>query len=383
MAPSDEKPAGTTPAAGDDGKQEKAVKDAVNGLNPQQIKELLALNPALVQEVAQASGISNPTPDQAAELLKNMSVSDIMTGLAADGKSVKDMASYKFWQTQPVPRFGEDDKQAKEGPLRIQKIEEIEKNPAPLLAGFEWVLIDLKSDEEMKEVYELLNGHYVEDVDSTFRFNYSPSILRWAMMAPGWDKKYHIGIRASQSRKLVAFISAIPVHIRVRDNVITCSEVNFLCIHKKLRNKRLAPVLIKEITRVSNLEGVWQGLYTAGVVLPRPISTCRYYHRPLDWQKLWECGFSYLPPGSKPQYQVHKYALPTKTATKGLREMEVKDLDAVVGLQKRYSSRFDIAPEMTKDEAHHWMIPKADASGEQAVWSYVVEVRRVAQSTSF
>lgn len=193
------------------------------------------------------------------------------------------------------------------------------------------------------------------------------------MMAPGWDQKYHVGVRATQSRKLVAFISAIPVRIRVRDNYITCSEVNFLCIHKKLRGKRLAPVLIKEVTRISNLNSVWQGLYTAGVVLPRPVSTCRYYHRPLDWQKLWECGFSYLPPGSKPQYQVRKYALPSSTATKGLRLMEAKDVAAVVDLQNRYAKRFDIAPEMTKDEVEHWFVPTVDASGEQAVWTYVVE----------
>lgn len=32
-------------------------------------------------------------------------------------------------------------------------------------------------------------------------------------------------------------------------------EVNFLCVHKKLRAKRLAPVLIKEITRRVNRRG--------------------------------------------------------------------------------------------------------------------------------
>lgn len=35
-------------------------------------------------------------------------------------------------------------------------------------------------------------------------------------------------------------------------------EINFLCVHKKLRAKRLAPVLIKEVTRRVNLMGIWQ-----------------------------------------------------------------------------------------------------------------------------
>lgn len=193
-------------------------------------------------------------------------------------------------------------------------------------------------------------------------------------MAPGWQRKYHIGVRASQSKKLVAFISAVPVNVRVRNKTFKSSEVNFLCVHKKLRGKRLAPVLIKEITRISNLEGVWQGLFTAGIVLPKPISTCRYYHRSINWTKLHECGFSPLPAGSKPQYQVRKYALPDSTATKGLREMQEKDIDDVLKLLSRYLKRFDMAPEFTAEEARHWFIPKTENGARQVIWSYVVEV---------
>lgn len=53
-------------------------------------------------------------------------------------------------------------------------------------------------------------------------------------------------------------------------------EINFLCVHKKLRSKRVAPVLIREITRRVNLRGIFQAVYTAGVVLPKPVATCRF-----------------------------------------------------------------------------------------------------------
>jgi hypothetical protein len=53
-------------------------------------------------------------------------------------------------------------------------------------------------------------------------------------------------------------------------------EINFLCVHKKLRAKRLGPVLIKEVTRRVNLTGVWQAVYTAGALLPKPVSKNRY-----------------------------------------------------------------------------------------------------------
>lgn len=52
-------------------------------------------------------------------------------------------------------------------------------------------------------------------------------------------------------------------------------EINFLCVHKKLRSKRVAPVLIREITRRVHEQGLFQAVYTAGVVLPKPVACCR------------------------------------------------------------------------------------------------------------
>lgn len=50
------------------------------------------------------------------------------------------------------------------------------------------------------------------------------------------------------------------------------AEVNFLCVHKKVRKHRLAPVLIKEITRRVNCKNIWQAIYTAGIIIPTPFS---------------------------------------------------------------------------------------------------------------
>lgn len=196
-------------------------------------------------------------------------------------------------------------------------------------------------------------------------------------MSPGWSAEWHVGIRdcrQSTKKPLVAFISAVPVNLRVRNNIIRTSEVNFLCVHKKLRNKRLTPILIKEVTRRSNLQEIWQGVYTAGIVLPKPVSTCRYYHRALDWKKLYDIGFSPLPPNSKPEWQIRKYTLPEKTATKGLREMTEKDVPAVQKLMKNYVDRFDMAPDWDEAEVAHWLLQPRSEGDEQVVWSYVVEV---------
>jgi glycylpeptide N-tetradecanoyltransferase len=155
-----------------DGKS--GTKQALGKLPPEEIRELLALNPALEEEIA-AGSLSN---EDLADKLKRLNLQDIMTGLASSGKNVKDMASYKFWQTQPVPRFDETGKKA-EGPLKEPKVEDVPTEPQPMIDGFEWVTVDPTDDVELKEIHELLRNHYVEDNESTLRFNYSLGILRW------------------------------------------------------------------------------------------------------------------------------------------------------------------------------------------------------------
>ena len=87
-------------------------------------------------------------------------------------------------------------------------------------------------------------------------------------------------------------------------------EINFLCVHKKLRSKRVAPVLIKEITRRVNKEGIFQAVYTAGVLLPKPISVCQYWHRSLNPKKLVEVHFSALHKHMTLQRMIKLYRLP-------------------------------------------------------------------------
>lgn len=98
---------------------------------------------------------------------------------------------------------------------------------------------------------------------------------------------------------------------------IPSAEINFLCIHKKLRSKRLAPLLIKEITRRVNLSNVWQAVYTAGVVLPKPVATCRYWHRSINPRKLVDVGFSHLSERSTMSRLIKLNKLPEKPVTPG------------------------------------------------------------------
>ncbi|WOO78026.1 Glycylpeptide N-tetradecanoyltransferase [Vanrija pseudolonga] len=288
------------------------------------------------------------------------------------------LKEHKFWKTQPVIQNGET--MVKEGPIDAPKTPaDVRQEPYALPAGFEWSTVDVKNEEQMLEVHTLLTENYVEDDEAMFRFRYSKEFLLWALTAPGYLPEWHIGVRVQKTGKLVGFISGIKVELRAYSHTWDSAEINYLCVHKKLRSKRLAPVLIKEVTRRVNLTNIWQAIYTAGVVIPTPFSTCRYYHRNLNPPKLVDIGFSPLPRGSTIARLVRNYAMPTTTSVPGFREMKKEDVPQVGNLLRKYLSRFPIAQTFSTDEdIDHWFLSGQghDVDGkrvEQVVWAYVVE----------
>ncbi|XP_047325774.1 glycylpeptide N-tetradecanoyltransferase 1 [Impatiens glandulifera] len=287
---------------------------------------------------------------------------------------------HTFWETQPVGQFKDlGDPRLPEGPIEPPTpLSEVKQDPYNLPAQYEWITCDMDSNEMCSEVYTLLTNNYVEDDENMFRFNYSKEFLQWALRPPGYFKSWHIGVRAKSSKKLVAFITGIPARIRVRETVVLMAEINFLCVHKKLRSKRLAPVMIKEVTRRVHLENIWQAAYTAGVVLPTPISTCQYWHRSLNPKKLIDVGFSRLGPRMTMSRTIKLYKLPESTVTPGFRKMELHDVPAVTRLLRDYLSQFMGAPDFDENDVEHWLLPK-----ENVVESWLVESPETHEITDF
>ncbi|KAF9428520.1 glycylpeptide N-tetradecanoyltransferase [Podila epigama] len=332
-------------------------------LTAQRFEQELANAPADVQSKLRA-------------LLQQMALSGGDVG-GSSGKEPKSMEEHKFWKTQPVVKH--DEVVEADGPIEDDvPVDQVRATPYSLPKEFEWSLVNVEDDKEIKELYELLTLNYVEDDDAMFRFDYSAEFLKWALLPPGWKKAWHIGVRVASNKKLVAFISGIPQDVRVHSTVKRMVEINFLCVHKKLRSKRLAPVLIKEVTRRTHLEGIFQAVYTAGVVLPKPMATCRYFHRSLNPKKLVETGFSHLGRNMTMARLIKLYKLKSQTSTPGLRLMEEKDVAAVSKLMNKYQANFDISPHFGEEDVRHWLISRPGV-----VWGYVVEDAESKEITDF
>ncbi|KIP09479.1 hypothetical protein PHLGIDRAFT_67433 [Phlebiopsis gigantea 11061_1 CR5-6] len=373
-------------------KRSRALKalDAMKGGKelPQDLVDVVL---GKVKETGQAPQADEATVRAALEAMKIRDVIQGKAGLGGVGK--KDTGGHKFWGTQPVPQLGEE-APSSDGYIEPSRpSSELRQEPYPLPKDFVWSTVDVTNDEELRELWELLSANYVEDDDEAFRFQYSMEFLRWALIPPGYYKEWHVAVRVASNKKLVAFIAGLPITLRVRDNVFKASEVNFLCVHKKLRSKRLAPVLIKEVTRQCNLKGVFQALYTSGTVLPTPVSVCKYFHRCLNVPKLVAVQFTHVPANQTLARMklLNKVPEKLKLEKDGLREMEEKDLPEVTALYAAYMSRFGMVIQLTEEEARHqffsgrgegpgsWKKPRE----KQVIWTYVVENPQTHKITDF
>ncbi|XP_067931903.1 glycylpeptide N-tetradecanoyltransferase 2-like isoform X2 [Watersipora subatra] len=314
-----------------------------------------------VEQNAQASLSSKEAQIQRSMEMVGKQLQSIQLSQKTAPKTMDDATKkkYQFWETQPVPKFDETVPLDINGPIDSDKpLDQLRQQPLSLPGAFEWDTLDITDASILTELYTLLNENYVEDDDNMFRFDYSPDFLKWALKPPGWCKDWHCGVRVVKSKKLVGFISAIPANIKIYDQTKPMVEINFLCVHKKLRSKRVAPVLIREITRRVNCKGLFQAVYTAGVVLPRPVASCRYWHRSLNPKKLIDVKFSHLGRNMTMQRTLKLYKLADKPQLPGFREFTKADLKVTYKLVNSYLDKFDLAAKFTEAEFEHWFIPR-------------------------
>lgn len=267
---------------------------------------------------------------------------------------------HKFWNTQPVLSMSDKIEGDINAPINDdQTVESVKQDPYTMPTGFEWCTINVHDPEEVQGLYTLLNENYVEDDECMFRFDYSIPFLQWSLSPPGFIPDWIVGVRNVKTKALFGCITALPVHVRVYNQVRPMAEINFLCVHKKLRTKRLAPVLIKEITRRVNLTDRWQAVYTAGVVLPKPVAKCRYAHRSLNPKKLIEVKFSYLPPRTTMASHIKNLKLPNKPANFMLRAMCLDDVAGVTDLLANYlKNSTKLQQVFTAAEVRHIFLPR-------------------------
>ena len=244
--------------------------------------------------------------------------------------------------------------------------------PYPLPDPFTWVVLDLSSEVEMGDFQVLINENYLEDPAGWSRFDYSLDFLRWAIQSPREGARGILGVRVKTSGKLVACITGVPATMKINSTAepIEAAQINFLCVHKKLRNKRLTPVLVKELMRRGRPLGVFHAIYTAAPELPNPrISTAKCWRRILNFKRLFDLELLGIPPRSTLAQQVRLHRLPEKPSL-GMIPMETRHVEAVHALLQARLALVECRQIFTIEEVTHLLLPRKDL-----VYTFVREIK--------
>lgn len=251
---------------------------------------------------------------------------------------------YKFWNKEPVSQLKDHVKKSSEI-LTDDQLKKHSDNKFALPEGFEW-----DDKFEVDEVYSFLKKHYVASDDGEVMLYYSKDFIKWLLT----NKDNHVfaGIRVTKTKKLAGFVSGKLLDFQLgMDKKKTCM-VNFLCVHKKLRKKRMAAVLIQKITNISVSKGGYQGVFSSGKYFPTPFAELQYLHRILDYKHLVKVGF-HRPDKSYDENVMIKTLSITFPKNNRIVPLEEKHIEAAIECLTKYQNKFSIYPIFSKKQFKH------------------------------
>ena len=137
-----------------------------------------------LEQAGESDAAAALTPELLAESAKALRMDDYLKGKAGlGGVGTKDMGSHKFWSTQPVPKLGAPQQDAGEGPIEDDRpANKIRQEPYELPKEFEWSTVDVDEPAQLVEVQSLLDDHYVEDHEASFRFAYVAPFIKLCVL---------------------------------------------------------------------------------------------------------------------------------------------------------------------------------------------------------
>ncbi len=247
--------------------------------------------------------------------------------------------THKFWDTQPISTLATD-----------SSIND-NNQQVTLPDDFMWAEVNLADDKQIVEVVSFLNKHYCQDVNNAFRVNMTVEFMQWVFKNTH-DKSYCLSMRVKKSNLMVGFISAYPTTVQLGRNIVKTAEVNFLCIHKKIRDKNVAPMLIKQLIHECSKKNYKHAYFTSDKLFAEPFFKCQYYHRALNINLLIETGFMNLKQDNKLNDVEKILSLPTETVNnnKIFQPLQEEDINASYDVLMTYFKKYSFYPLFDKEE---------------------------------
>eukprot|EP00826_Nyctotherus_ovalis_P034878 TRINITY_DN2942_c0_g4_i1.p4 TRINITY_DN2942_c0_g4~~TRINITY_DN2942_c0_g4_i1.p4 ORF type:complete len:126 (-),score=30.90 TRINITY_DN2942_c0_g4_i1:785-1162(-) len=120
-----------------------------------------------------------------------------------------------------------------------------------------------------------------------FRMKLSLPYLTWVFTPPGHHKEWALGIRVKATNELVGHANVVPVRASVGGTALDLAEGSFVAIKAEHRQRRLTPLIYREMIRRMRLRGVHQFYISTDRVLFAPFTEKWFYRRDLNFKKMY------------------------------------------------------------------------------------------------
>jgi glycylpeptide N-tetradecanoyltransferase len=260
--------------------------------------------------------------------------------------------------------------------------------PVSLPGGFEWVHLDMAKHEDLKRASVFLDANALQDQEEQFKLGWTvthferqlrcvitPNRAHEGRLEPQ-DKPIILAVQtngATGPKNLVAFIAAIPVHLRLWSKVERFYLVRQLCVHRKMRGHRVARVIVKELSRRvhhqphksdSTTKPAIPAIFTLGVPMPfRLLNEFGAYHRTLQYQRFLDAGL-------KPTIDPKDVSVSHFKLLPNLRPMRPEDLHIVFPFVSEFLERFKAAISYTGAEFAHRYASRPGYTYSYVLWNH-------------
>ncbi len=177
-----------------------------------------------------------------------------------------------------------------------------------------------------KIIAQFLSDNYVED--NKFRYNYSEDFIKWYLD----DDSLNI-CSYDDNEELIGFICGKKINVSLFGKPLQMAEIDFLCIKKGERNKKLCPLLINKIQKKFNDININEAIFTSEHNYTNQITHCNYYIRFINTKKLFEINYINNLLNEK------QYELPKIKGSKSL--IKITNYIECLDLYNKYYNKFD------------------------------------------
>jgi hypothetical protein len=202
------------------------------------------------------------------------------------------------------------------------------------------------------EAATFLAKNYVEDDDGMFRFSYRAEHLTWSLMGGMGEGTPELIVALREvvaPHGIIAFAAASPTLLWVTGATQPSAFIDFVCVHKAHRGRRLCPLLYDILFRRLAARGITRVVKTTGSKLVLPLASACYTHVPRRGPRLKACGFSYSDRSAE---------LPPPVAE--LRDLQPGDAASALALMNSVAERHDLAFKFTgPSHLAHTLLPRA------------------------